>query len=320
MRLLRLLSPGAVLSLGSVAAVLTWAYWPTFCDLFRVWGRDPQYSHGYLVPIFAAVLLWLRRPLLLAGERTPTWWGLAPLLAGIATRLAGGFFYVPWLDAMSLLVVLSGVALLWGGTRAWRWSWPAIAFMAFMVPLPYRIEIALGGPLQHWATVASTYMLQTLGQPAVAEGNTILLKDVTLGIVEACSGLRMLVVFFALSTAVALLAQRPVWEKLLILVSAIPIALVTNVARITATGLLHEYAGSDIANAVFHDLAGWLMMPFALALLGLELWVLSRLLIAPEPMTAVGPATWGPPKPARQGVRRPRPAPRPAEVAVLAPK
>jgi exosortase len=149
----------------------------------------------------------------------------------------------------------------------------------FMIPMPYTFEVMMADPLQRLATVTTTFALQTLGLPAIADGNVILLNEVRIGIVEACSGLRMMVIFFALSTAVALVIRRPMWERILVAVSAVPIALVVNVMRITVTGVLHETVGSEIADAVFHDLAGWLMMPLALLVLGLELAILKRLLI-----------------------------------------
>jgi exosortase/archaeosortase family protein len=117
--------------------------------------------------------------------------------------------------------------------------------------------------------------------PALAEGNTIQLDDVQINIVEACSGLSMLIVFFALSTGTALVVRRPLWEKGLILFSAIPIALVANIMRITITGVLFRLVSDKVADAFFHDAAGWLMMPLALALLGGELWLLGKLLIDP---------------------------------------
>src|SRR5262249_44817943 len=142
-------------------------------------------------------------------------------------------------------------------------------------------------PLQRFATVVSTFLLQSFGLPALAEGNVILLSEVEMGIVEACSGLRMLVVFFALSTAFALVVKRVLTEKVIIIVSAIPIALACNVIRITATGVLHEAVSDggilygrvsrDLPNAVFHDLAGWLMMPMGLAMLWAELKLLRML-------------------------------------------
>jgi exosortase len=150
-----------------------------------------------------------------------------------------------------------------------------------MIPWPYRLEVALAHPLQRVATLASTYALQTLGFAALAEGNTIVLDDVRLEVVEACSGLSMLAAFLALATAVALVIRRPFWEKALLVASSIPIAVVVNVLRITVTGVMHEVAGRRLADLVFHDLAGWLMMPAALALFWLELKLLDRALVRP---------------------------------------
>ena len=113
-----------------------------------------------------------------------------------------------------------------------------------MVPLPDVVSFAMSAPMQSFATTVSTFVLQVLGKPAVAEGNVIHLNDIPLGIVEACSGLRMLVVFFALSTAVAMIIRKPLWEKLFIAASAVPIALASNVLRITMTGLYYENFGN----------------------------------------------------------------------------
>jgi exosortase len=204
------------------------------------------------------------------------------LLAGVALRLAGTHYYFVWFDAISLIPCTAGVIWMVGGWKLCRWSLPAVMFLIFMIPMPYTLEVMMADPLQRLATLTSTFALQTLGLPAIADGNVILLNDVRIGIVEACSGLRMMVIFFALSTAVALVIRRPLWERMLIAASAVPIALIVNISRITVTGVLHDTVGTEIANAVFHDLAGWLMMPVALALLGVELAILSRLLIEPR--------------------------------------
>jgi exosortase len=265
--------------------------------LSRKWAQDPQYSHGWLVPVFAVVLLWFRREYLSATGLKPSWWGLPLLAAGIALRFFGWWFYFEWFDALSLLPCLAGACLMVGGGEALRWTWPAIAFLGFMIPLPFRLANALSDPLQHLATLTSTFALQTLGLPALAEGNTIEMDDVHINIVEACSGLSMLIVFFALSTGVALVVRRPRWEKGVIILSAIPIALFANVLRITVTGLLFRMVSDEAADAFFHDAAGWLMMPLALIVLGLELWVLNRLLVSPSGEVGVStrPATVAPP-------------------------
>lgn len=266
--------------LGGAVLSSVWAYWSTLQETAQCWAHDPQYSHGYLVPVFAAALLWFRRGLRPTVFQ-PSWWGTLVLAGGIALRLLGTYFHFIWLSQISLIPTLGGLVLLAGGWQGWRWAWPAVAFLAFMIPLPYTLSVKLTGPLQELATVVCTFLLQTLGIPAVAERNVILLSEVEIGIVEACSGLRMLVIFFALSTAMALVLRRPQWEKAVIVFSAVPIALIVNIIRITATGLLHELVNSQVANLVFHDLAGWLMMPLALGLLWLELLVLTHLWLEP---------------------------------------
>jgi exosortase len=258
------------------AAATAWAYWPTLAALAAVWARDPQYSHGYLVPLFAAVLLWRRRARAAGLSLSPDAWGVAILLGSALLRLTAAYFYYPWLDMLSLLPCLAGLVVLCGGWPALRWAWPAVAFLLFMLPLPFRLGIVLAPTLQRLATVASTYTLQTLGFPAICEGNIIILGESRIGVVEACGGLSMLIVFFALSTAVAMLVRRDALEKGVIVASAIPIALIANVARITLTALLHNQLGGQAAE-LFHDLAGWFMMPLALGLLWVELKLLARL-------------------------------------------
>jgi exosortase len=263
-----------------VGSVL-WAYFPILAEMADKWISTPDYSHGYLVPAFSVYLLWhFRKTTPLIGDR-PAWLsGGAFLLVGLALRLVGAFFFVSWLEAISLLAVLWGAGLLMGGWPAFRWSWLAIGFLIFMIPLPHRAETTLSQPLQNLATYASTYVLQTLGWPAFREGNVILLNEHRIGIVTACNGLGMLILFFALSAAVALLVQRPWLDRVVILLSAIPIALLSNVIRIVVTSILYEVGGQRLGDLLFHDLAGWVMMPLALGMLWLELRVLSWLLVA----------------------------------------
>lgn len=274
-------APMAVLaSLFVVVAI--WVYWPILGEMARRWSSDTRYSHGFLVPCFALFLLWYRRERLFPGPLEPRWWGLLLVALGVTLYLAGARYFLQWVEAVSLLPCLAGVCVLWGGRPALRWSWPAIAFLVFAIPLPYRVEYALGYPLQRIATAASTYILQTLGLPAVAEGYIIVLPDdIRVGVVEACNGLGMLMMFLAFATGTVLVSRRPLLDRVLILLSAVPIAVAANVVRITVTGLLHVVAGSELAEAVYHDLAGWLMMPLALAILWFEVWLLSHLLIEP---------------------------------------
>jgi exosortase len=266
-------------SLLLLAGCLLWALWPAIATMADRWTNDPRYAHGYFVPAFAVALLWMRRPRLEGARLRPTSWGLLAVVLGAALQVVGAYFRLGWFEGIALLPYLCGVTLVVGGWSWLGWAWPSIAFLAFMVPLPWRVETALGPPLQNLATQASTYVLQTLGLMAFAEGNVIQLNDHKIGVVEACNGLSMLMTFIALSTAAAMVVKRPLLDRLMLVASSVPVALLANIARITLTGVLHETVGGQVSSTFYHDLAGWVMMPMALAMYWLEIAVLSRLLV-----------------------------------------
>ncbi len=281
-RLLLRRVPVTLLVLG---ACITWASWSVLVKMQERWAFDPTYSHGYLVPLAALVLLWARRDRMPAAAPSPKWWGVVLVGLGVAMQLVGGYYFVGWLSGAAIIAYIGGATVLVGGWPGLRWAGPAIVFLFFMIPLPHRIDVLMHQPLQKVSTQASGVALQMLGLPAIVEGNVIVLNDVELGVVDACSGLKMFIIFFCLSTAIALLAeQRNLLERFFIVLSAAPIAILCNVVRITATGLAHEYVGGEAANLIYHDLAGWLMMPLALLLLWGELCLMSALFIEEEPI------------------------------------
>jgi exosortase len=254
--------------------VLAWCYWATFAELAEEWSQNPLYSHGYLVPAFAVALLWLRRDRMPAPPLDPSWWALAFLGVGCLMRLVAAYFYYSWPDRASLLLMLIAASLAIGGWGVLRWTWPSILFLFFMLPFPGFVESGLTRPLRRVATLASTNVLQTMGFFAQADGNVIVLSEGELGIAEACSGLGMLSVFVAMTVGACFVVKRPLWQKVVIVLSSIPIAVLCNVVRISATGMFMELAPSEIARAYHHDVhdwAGYFMMPLALLLLLLEL-------------------------------------------------
>ncbi len=272
----------------AIVAVLAVVYWPSFQILNVVW-QEPDYSHGYLVPFFAGFLLWHRKSMIPGQPWTSSWMGVVLMALSAIGYLMAGLLGFKLIIAFSLLPCLAGVVLLLGGWPLLRWCWPAIFFLGFMIPLPQGIETMARLPLQRLAAIASTYLLQTTGLPAVAEGNVIYLTDYPINVAEACSGLRMLMTSVALTCGLAFVLQRPIWERLVVLASAVPIALAVNICRVTVTGLCHEYLGAEVAERVFHDLAGYLMPALAVLLLWLEIEILRRLTIEP----GEGPALAG---------------------------
>ena len=271
------------LTLAVLALVTTWAYADTIAKIAERWAGDPQYSHGYIVPVFAAYLLYRRRAMIGGQIPKPSLWAFFALALAMSLRFGEAVYYYNGLDPLSLVPAAAAVLLASGGRLAWRWGWPAAGFLVFMVPLPYRMQTLLSGQLQTLATQVSSAILVTLGYPAVTEGNVILLGEFRVGVVEACSGLGMVVTFAALSAGFALLIRSATWVKVALLAGALPVALIANIARICGTGMLLYADHSEAAQHFYHDLAGWIMIPFGCVLILIELWILDRVLLAAAP-------------------------------------
>ena len=275
------------LTVGAVilAVAFFWAYWPTLVALVVKWDTEPDYSHGYFVVPLALYFLWARRDGFPGFADRLDWPGLALILMAMGMRFFSAQWFLGALDGWSILFWVAGVVWLLGGWRMLWWSLPSVAFLWFMIPLPFRVERWMSLPLQRVATKISCWTLQMFGQPALAEGNTILLgaNDNTsmfhhLEVEQACSGLRIFVGIVALAFAYLVLVRRPLWERALLLLSVLPIALIANATRIVGTGMLYQWVSGEAAHKFSHDVAGYVMIPFAAGLFALVLWYMSKLM------------------------------------------
>ena len=265
---------------AALAALLMFSYWPGLLSAKAAWN-NPQYSHGWIVPLFSvAILFWWRQPVTSVSASAHLA-GLALLVASLGLRLFVARYRIITIDMYTFVPALAGVVLLGGGWSMFRWAWAPVAFLIFMYPLPDEATRYLLGPLQTLATMVSTFAIQTLGIDAIREGNQIVVGEMHLGVVDACSGLRMLTIFIALSVAIVMLGDLEWYESLVILASAIPIALAVNAIRITLTGVMYTI-NPDIAEKIFHDWAGYFMMPLALGMLYSVQKLLSILFVPAE--------------------------------------
>jgi len=260
--------------------LLVLAYLDTLALTSAAWS-DPLYSHGWIVPVFALALMWMRFEPFKPVPATERWIGLAVLAFGLLIRLLGVYLSSNPVDRLSFVVALLGLYMLIGGWHVIRWAGPALGFLVFMFPLPSILEHNVLWRLQSLASTCSTVVLQTLGIPAFQQGNVINIFGMELLVADACSGLRMTTIFLALAVAMVFLIERPWWDKFTILLSAIPIALVVNIIRVTVTGLIYYWVGDEsmLAKKIAHDWAGLFMMPLALGILWLELQILERVTI-----------------------------------------
>ena len=158
-------------------AALLYAYWPTLVWIEDTWRNEPDYSHGYLVPLLAGMLCWHRWDMFPGVRRTPSWAGVTLIAVSIAMRFVSRLVYADFMDGWSLLPMLAGAVWVVFGVQAMKWSLPAIAFLFLMIPLPYQAESLLSWKLQGVATDLSTVFLRILGQPAVSEGHVIWIND-----------------------------------------------------------------------------------------------------------------------------------------------
>ncbi len=272
----------AWLVFGGLVLLLTYGYFNMLSYTAMSW-KDPLYSHGYIVPLFAGFLFWVRRRPLTVVDPSERWIGLGILLISLFVRLGASYVDMNPVDRLSYLGALLGVCQIVGGTSMLKWAGPAVGFLVFMYPLPSVLEHSVLLFLQKLAAIASTWVLQLLGAPALRDGNRIMIDQLPLEVADACSGLRMSTIFGAMSVAMAILINRPWWDRVTILLSAIPIALATNIIRITLTALLFmAFPESELVHQLVHDWAGLAMMPIAMGLLWIELQLLEQITVPIE--------------------------------------
>lgn len=259
-----------------MAGAILWSYAPTITYLVHIWG-DSNYSHGWLIAPIALAILWQRRESLAEVEVRPRWWGVLPLAAILASRYWLFERNEQWVEAVTLPLALGAAVLAVGGWGALRWALPGLAYLFLMLPLPPSIDDKLAGPLQTLATIGSVSVLQAMGTPVLTEGNVILIGSQRLEVAEACRGLSMLLSFVALISAMVILVRRPLWERVVLVLSTVPIALLCNIIRIATTALLYERFNRPVQE--IHDWAGMAMMVLALGFVLLELKVMSWLVV-----------------------------------------
>ncbi len=250
-----------------VGALLVALYWPILRDLGRQWWADANYSHGFLVPPFSALLLWRQRHRLRAQTPTGSSAGLAVVLLGVGILLVGDLAAENFLMRSSLIVILVGLVQFHLGPGILRAVAVPLGFLVFMVPLPATVLYAMTFPLQSLAARQAAWLLDLFGTPVLLDGNIIHLSQISLGVTEACSGIRSLISLVAGAVGWAYLTLPGGWPAAVFVASAVPITILANAGRVVATGLIGQWLGVEYAAGFFHDLAGWVVYVFALACL-----------------------------------------------------
>ena len=277
----------AFLASGLIFIAFLWSYWPGLVELWELWRQSDEYSSGLLVPFLALYILWSRRHDMARCPVKPSILGLFAFVGAQAVRLLGLYLMYSSAERLSMVLSIAALVLLLFGWKLFRKISPILLFLCLMLPLPNVIQYYVGLNLQRWATSSAVFCLETLGYAVMQDGHTIEIGDVSVAVLEACNGLRMITAFFVISGLVVLLVERKLWEKLVILISSLPIALLCNTIRLVITAIFFTILKGEYWEHIFHDFGGYAMMPLALAVVVGELWLLTRLTVLPAKEKAI---------------------------------
>ena len=251
------------------------------------WVTNSSWSHGFIIPFFSLYFINQKRRELLTLEMKPNYLGLVFLVCCLVSYWLILFVYkFGYLKSLIIIPTIGSIVLFIGGWKLVKYIWLPIVFLIFAIPLPTRIYNDLTIPMQNLASAAAAQLLNLVrGLDAEASGTIINVKykgvklEPGLDVAEACSGMRLLMAFLALGVAMAYLHYRPIWQRLVLLVSTMPIAIFCNIIRVTITGFIYVLWDPMYAQGIYHDMLGMLMLPLAFGLYGLLAWFMSNLFV-----------------------------------------
>lgn len=282
------ISKTLVLTGALVVAGLAVLYRDVVPELIAAWGTDDNYSHGYLIPPIAAYFAWERRHKFLAVPATTSLVGLVVVLGSVGLLALGVLGIELFLTRVSLIGAIGGTVLFlfgWGRLRVMLFP---IAFLILMVPIPAIVFNQIAFPLQLIASQFGEAVIRAVDIPVLREGNVLILANISLEVAEACSGIRSLISLLTLGIVFGYITDTRSWVRVLITLSAIPVAVIANGTRVAGTGVAAHYYGKAAAEGFFHEFSGWLVFIAAFAMM----LVFHRLLvvIAPDRTSPSAPA------------------------------
>ncbi len=252
--------------LAAVTGLLVALYWDVVPSMFEVWMTDDAYSHGILIPPLAAYIAWIQKDEILAVPGRQDARGLVVTAFGCLVLLIGKLGAEFFLTRMSIVIILTGLILtFWGFGRLKRMLF-SLVLLATMVPLPQILYNKMATPLQLWSSAVASQTLQVLGIPVYRDGNIMNLAEISLGVAEACSGLRSMSSLTVLGLVIGFFICRSTLARTLLVLLAIPTAVFMNVVRIVVTALMARQDPA-LAEGFFHSFSGWIVFLCGFAIL-----------------------------------------------------
>jgi exosortase len=268
----KLSEPGAgkstpIWQIVAIAATIGFLYYEILFKLVSDWWTEPDFSHGFLVPLFSAYVIWTQREKLAQIKQKPSLFGLFVIMGSLAVLVVGVLGAELFLSRTSLIFLLAGLIIFFQGWRFFRAVLFPWAFLFLMVPIPAIIFNQITFPLQLLASKLASVLLPIFGVPVLREGNVIQLPAMPLEVAEACSGIRSLMSLGTLAIVYGYFIEDSNWGRVLLALCSIPIAVAANAGRILGTGLMVQYWDPDKALGFFHEFSGWVIFLISLGLL-----------------------------------------------------
>jgi len=242
-------------------------YAPVLRVLVSQWYRDSDYSHGFLVPLLSAYLIWQRRDKLRVLPQHPSWWGMVVVLMALGLLLLGTLGAELFLARFSLVCTIGGLIVYFCGWPVLRALTFPMVFLLFAIPIPVIVYNEVVFPLQFIASRFATSALEMLNLfPIMREGNVLILPGMTLEVVEACSGIRSLMSLLALAAGFGYLMERSIAARWVLFLAMVPLAIISNGTRVMITAIMAKYLGPRAAEGFMHEFSGWVIFVVATVL------------------------------------------------------
>lgn len=243
-------------------------YIPSFLWMWDRWfARDSYYSHGILIPFVTAFLIWQKRDILSKIKPESSPWGLKLFFLGIAINLLSALFRIYFTSGFSMIIVLYGLILHFYGSKTLKEVFFPISFLVFMIPLPMVVVTNLSFRLKIFAAQIAVVALNNMRLFCVQHGSTIVLRHAYVVVDDVCSGLRSLITLMALGSLFAYWMKSSFSKKIILFLSTIPIAVITNVGRIIFLSFVSEIWGAQVASGPIHEASGFIVFIGAFCLL-----------------------------------------------------
>jgi exosortase len=250
-----------------LVGVLIALYAPVLRILVYQWYTDADYSHGFLVPVLSAYLIWQRRDKLRHVPRHPSLWGMLVVFGALGLLFLGSLGAELFLARFSLLCTICGLIVYFCGWAMLRALAFPMAFLLFAIPIPVLIYNEIVFPLQFVASKFATWTLETLNLfPIMREGNVLILPGMSLEVVEACSGIRSLMSLLALAAGFGYLVEKSTLARWILFLAMVPLAIISNGTRVMVTAIMANYMGPHAAEGFMHEFSGWVIFVVATVL------------------------------------------------------